>query len=124
MCIKWKDKYIHRKYGGSDLQYFVMFSINPTPTCFTDAPINERDDYIKVGGGLSETVVLPCDVCANPAPTYQWSRNGEDIPDAESNAFIIMNSTEDDFGNYTCTVTNDIAVVSFIVDFIPYSKSK
>ena len=72
-----------------------------------------------------DNVTLPCDVCANPAPTtYQWSRNGEDIPGAESNSFIIVNSTAEDFGNYTCTVTNDIDAVPFVVDFIPYRKLK
>ena len=102
-----------------------MFICTSNYCCFADAPINERGDYINVGGGLMDTVTLPCDVCANPYPTnYQWSRNGEDINGADGSSFIIMNSTAEDFGNYTCTVTNDIAAVSFVVDFIPYSKLK
>ena len=90
---------------------------------FPDHPINKEGDNIKRGGGLGITITLPCDVCANPQPTkYTWSKDGEFIPGADSNSFTIINSTEADFGNYTCTVTNDLDEKSFVVEFTAYSK--
>ena len=90
---------------------------------FSDHPINKEGDYIKRGGGLGTTMILPCDVCANPQPRkYTWSKDGEVILGADSNSFTIINSSEADFGNYTCTVTNDIDEKPFLMDYIPYNK--
>ena len=46
--------------------------------------------------------------------TYQWQRNGEGLTDgdkysgARTAALTVMNVTQDDEGNFTCVVTDDV----------------
>ncbi|MCC5846518.1 MAG: immunoglobulin domain-containing protein [Verrucomicrobia bacterium] len=44
----------------------------------------------------------------NPAPTYQWRKGGEDLPDATDSTLTLNSVTFGDAGNYTVFVDNGI----------------
>ena len=69
-------------------------------------------------------MTLPCDVCANPLATgYKWFKEGSELVGQKADTYVINNVTEEDFANYTCEVTNDVETESFLIRFVPYSKS-
>ena len=83
---------------------------------FSDPPINIKGDYTEERGALREQVTLQCDVCADPEPTkYTWAKDGVTILEASGSSFVIANVTEEDFGNYTCAVQNDIDTSVFVI---------
>ena len=54
---------------------------------------------------MRDNVTFTCDVCCYPEErSYVWSFNGTEVGSEES--LSIPDVTEDDYGNYTCTVTN------------------
>ena len=52
---------------------------------------------------------LTCDVSGaerlNPTITYQWTRNGESVPDIRSNTFNFSPLELSQAGEYTCSAT-------------------
>jgi len=52
------------------------------------------------------TVILSADVSASPPPTWQWRRNGVDIPGATNRFLILSQVDEADEGSYTVLATN------------------
>ena len=84
-----------------------------TLSYFPDAPIAVESQAVRVGAALNHSTVLEVVTCANPAvDTYKWQFNGEDlrpgIEGATTGSINITRVTMDDFGNYTCTVTNTV----------------
>lgn len=61
-----------------------------------------------VGATLNENATLSLSVIAtgNPAPTYQWKKNGADIAGANSWLFSIPQVKAADAGTYTVAITN------------------
>jgi alpha-tubulin suppressor-like RCC1 family protein len=64
----------------------------------------------NVGQSVTFTVVINSDV--NPAPTYQWKKNGVVIPTAITASFSIGSIARADSGNYTVTVINSTGTVT------------
>ena len=76
-------------------------------------------------------VILACNVCANPAPSFHWTLNGQPLPasvTANGSQLHIAHVTGGDFGNYTCVVTNTVnrkeCSRSFQVPFYEKGQSK
>jgi hypothetical protein len=57
------------------------------------------------------TVELRVTARGNPAPTYQWSLNGDFIPGATSDALVLANVGPSDGGSYAVTLLNDLGSV-------------
>ena len=59
-----------------------------------------------------QTATLTATATGNPAPTYQWQKNGTDIPGATSASYTITNAQQTDAGSYTVVVTNSLGSVT------------
>jgi sugar lactone lactonase YvrE len=58
-------------------------------------------------------VMLRVEATGTPAAlNYQWSRNGEPIPGANSASLVIANATNALAGNYTVTISNSVGPVT------------
>ncbi len=56
---------------------------------------------------LNQSVTLTVAVAVGTAPfTYQWQKNGVNIPDAVNNRWYIAAAAPADVGNYACIITN------------------
>jgi hypothetical protein len=68
-------------------------------------------------GPLSQIVLVGDDVTfsvsasGSPAPTFQWKKQGEDIPDATGATLTLTDVTLDDAGDYTVVVTNSVSSI-------------
>ena len=62
----------------------------------------------KVGGTEGKHTVLSCNVDSNPTGTYKWKFKGSTLPGKDNKAILIADVTHDDFGTYTCLVSNTI----------------
>jgi pectate lyase/pectin methylesterase-like acyl-CoA thioesterase len=56
--------------------------------------------------GLGDLVTLTANVVAVPAATYQWKKDGDDIPGATSGTHVIPSASAADAGVYTVVATN------------------
>ncbi len=54
-----------------------------------------------------EAIVLKVTADAIPAPTYQWSKDGRDVPGATAATYRVANARASDAGLYQVTVAND-----------------
>ena len=80
---------------------------------YSDAPIAESDQEVRKGSALNKDVVLEVHTCANPSDqSYEWRFNGTDlrpgIEGGDSSSMTITQVKQEDFGEYTCTVSNEI----------------
>ncbi len=93
------------KVAASSVSSVQMYdlSINPSSgvICpqFADQPL---DADLCVGGFLT----LYANASGTPAPTFQWRKNGSNIPGATSTTFTISGVSLTDQGTYTCVATN------------------
>ena len=62
----------------------------------------------KVGGTEGQHAVLSCNVDSNPTGTYKWKFKGSTLPGKDNKVILIADLTPDDFGTYTCVVSNTI----------------
>ncbi len=69
------------------------------PPQITTEPVSV---VVGSGGDATFTVVAT----GNPAPTYQWRKNGEDIPDAIAATLTLEDVEASAAGDYTVVVTN------------------
>jgi hypothetical protein len=67
-----------------------------------------------VGGTLNRAGSLTLSVSATgtPAPSYQWRRNGVDLPGATTASYTIAGATGADAGLYSVVVTNPVGSVT------------
>jgi hypothetical protein len=80
----------------------AIFTVNSgSPVCpsFSQQPTGAS---VCVGDFFSLTV----DATGQPAPTYQWRRNNQDIPGATDPTYGVLSATTNDGGTYTCIATN------------------
>jgi predicted extracellular nuclease len=61
---------------------------------------------------VGDTVTFQITASGTPAPTYQWRRNGLDIPGATGAAFVITGVTTANAGSYDVVVTNSAGTVT------------
>jgi len=61
-----------------------------------------------IGGILNEggSISLTVEATGDPNPTFQWKKDGVDVPGATSNALDLTHVTMDDAGAYTVVVSN------------------
>jgi len=103
---------------GRAMLFFVMCaglllmscSKNPTDKgggapAITTQPVSQT---VNEGSSVSLTVVATGD----PAPTYQWQRNGNDIANATSATYTIASAVVSNTGNYRVVVTNSAGSVT------------
>ena len=64
--------------------------------------------YLAPGGTVSLTVVAT----GYPEPSYQWLKNGTNVPGATSSALSIPSAVVADSGNYSVLVSNSVGTVT------------
>ena len=61
--------------------------------------------------GVNRSVTLNCTVTGSEPITYQWFKNGSEIP-GETEDMLILNPVQfDDFGSYHCTANNSVNTI-------------
>jgi hypothetical protein len=68
-----------------------------------DSVGSAQDTTVSIGTSLAFSITVK-----GSANLYQWMKNGEDIPGAESNVYNIDSVTYSDSGCYICRITNTI----------------
>jgi len=94
--------------GGKKTQDSVTFNIQAYYS-----PIAESDQEVRRGSALNKSAVLEVHTCSNPSHrSYKWTFNGTELrPGIEGDNSSSINITRvqwEDFGEYTCTVSNEI----------------
>ncbi len=84
--------------AGSITSAAATLTVNEAPA-ITTQPAGAT---LAIGGSHTLTVVAT----GAPAPTYQWKKNGVDIPSATGASYTISSATGTDAGVYTVVVTN------------------
>ena len=79
--------------------------VTSTAPAITTQPAAQQ---VAAGDSASFTVVATGD----PAPTYQWKKNGQTISGATDSTYTIAEVTAGDAGSYTVVVTNDAGSVT------------
>ncbi|XP_063053588.1 mucosa-associated lymphoid tissue lymphoma translocation protein 1 isoform X2 [Engraulis encrasicolus] len=64
--------------------------------------VHPESQKVKPG----KRVTLSCAAFGNPAPNYQWYRNGHILNDQNTKALQIEKASAEDAGSYLCCVTN------------------
>jgi hypothetical protein len=83
---------------ASDSAYLHVLTVAGAPY-FTTQPANR---IVPVGGSATFAATAQ----GTPAPTYQWRRDGADIPGATSSSYTIKSAVLADAGNYTVVAHN------------------
>ncbi len=94
------------------------------PAVIVDQPSNQR---VALGAAAGFSVLA-----AGTAPiTYQWRKNGQDIPGANDPAYLVPSSTSADGGSYTVAVSNSfggtvscIAVLAILHTNMPFAATQ
>jgi hypothetical protein len=74
--------------------------------------LNEPDDVVACVG---DPVTFAVIVSAPDSPTYQWRKDGNDIPLANSNSYSIGSTVGGDLGAYDCVITNGCGTLNSAV---------
>ena len=69
-------------------------------------------DILNIGSGRSGTFTISVDEIPGVNYTYQWQKNGSDLPGATSSSHFIQRVVNADEGSYTCAVNNAAGEVS------------
>ncbi len=83
---------------GSVTSTPVALTVNDLPV-ITTSPVAQSAVF---GGTATFSVVAS----GSPAPTFQWQRNGVDIPSATNSSYTITSASQDNAGAYRVVVTN------------------
>mgnify|MGYP001605046112 CR=1 FL=1 len=86
--------------GSASSDKFILTVDDRTSPIIAMAPLDAR---IKEG----ETLILSISALGNPAPTYQWKKNGTDIAGATTSKLTFAPITRSDAGVYTVVATNE-----------------
>ena len=84
--------------AGTTLSSTATLSVS-TPPAITSHPASQT---VAAGG----TATFSVSASGNPAPTFQWQKDGVDIPGATSATYVIAGVTLGDAGSYTATANN------------------
>jgi hyaluronate lyase len=72
--------------------------------------ITQQPASLTVSAGT--TVALNVGATAQPAPAFQWSKNGTPLSGATTDTLLVTDVTAADSAAYTCTVTNPLGTVT------------
>ena len=65
----------------------------------------------RVQGAVGGMLTLYCDAVGDPAPRFQWMKDGSDLVGSTERWYIKQNITIDDQGCYNCRVYNDAGYI-------------
>ena len=85
------------RFYNAVLSLAEINTITVSPFSITNQPTGQ---CLQVGDAASVSVTVTGDV------TYQWQRNGIDVPGAISSTLSISNFQQSDFGLYRCVITS------------------
>jgi hypothetical protein len=99
-----------RRDGGGDSYgpTLVSFVITATPSAGPTITTPPASQTVPAG----TTATLTVTVLANPAPTYQWRKNGTLVPGATGATLTLNNVQASDAGSYTVVVSNLAGLVT------------
>lgn len=99
-----------RPDAGGDTYGPTLVSFVVTSTPSADPRITTQPASQTVAAGT--TVTLSVGVLANPAPTFQWRKNGTLVPNATGSTLTLDNVQAADAGAYTVVITNLAGLVT------------
>ena len=67
---------------------------------------------ISQSATVGDTVTFQAEATGNPAPAYQWQKDGTDVPGATAASFTLSDVRSADVGAYTVTASNSIGSVT------------
>jgi formylglycine-generating enzyme required for sulfatase activity len=91
-------------FGGSDAGYFNDVWCSPKIGVFQQ-PVTQSVN-------LASPVTFSVTASGAPPFTYQWRKDGVDIPDATDATYSILSATELDEGSYDCVITSVAGTVT------------
>lgn len=91
--------------GGKDT-YIYTIAVSPSDTSGFPPEITSPPQ--STATSLGSSVTLSVTVNADPAPTFQWQKDGIPIASATASTLTLSNITAADAGNYRVVVTNTL----------------
>jgi hypothetical protein len=85
-------------------------STNATLTVYSPPVITVQPLSQTVGMGSNFTVWVTA--TGNPAPAYQWNKDGSDIPGTTTSSYTVTGAQTNDAGGYSVVLTNTLGVVT------------
>ena len=77
----------------------------------------------QVAGVEGQSAVLSCNIESNVAISYQWTFEGNSLPEKTNRSLFIADATSGDFGTYTCvvsyTINNQTHQSEFPITLVP-----
>jgi|GEM_PF-5343184 len=89
------------RFYNAALSASDVTTLATTPFIITGQP---QSTCIQLGGTLSLSTTVVGSV------TYQWQKNGSNIPGATSSSYSVSNAQQSDFGSYRCLITSQCDV--------------
>ena len=94
----------------SSVAQLTVNSVGVAPTIVVQ-PVGAA---VRVG----QQVTLSVQATGTPSPSYQWQRNGANLPGATSAEWVIRSATLNDAGEYRVVVTNSRGTVTSAAAFV------
>jgi hypothetical protein len=88
--------------------HFLFLDYCTESLCQPCVTIHPQSVTLSNGSLLS----LSCDCGAGPKPSFQWSKDEEEIPGATFPELVISPVSQDHEGRYTCRVFNNVGTVN------------
>lgn len=88
--------------GGNSSKITVTFNISGVTSTAPSITTQPSSQTVTVGGAVTFTVAAS----GNPAPTYQWNKDGVAIGGATNTTYTIAAAASGDAGTYTAVATN------------------
>ena len=86
----------------------IVGSFTPTDAC-RPVILDQPDSTVIVA--LGDSLSLRLTVKAHPYPSFQWFKNGNELPPANRSELVIPYVTATDEGSYICTIKNDYGAI-------------
>ena len=89
-----------------------VITLDELPAFYTNFTIEFSTQPVSQTVAAGANVTFSAASTSLPAPTYQWQKNGINIPGATSNVYTIFSASTGDAGNYTVVATNSAGSVT------------
>lgn len=90
--------------SGSSRTYAYTITVSPAPASAPVITTQPTPQIVAAGSA----VVFTAAASGTPAPTYQWQKDGLDIPGATGNEYSITNCGPADAGSYSLIASNTV----------------